>query len=256
MTITNLSLARRPLYASLADTLLERIEDGSYPVGSLLPTEAELCAQFGLSRTTVREAIRALKEIGLISRRAGVGTVVRAKQSKPAFSHTVGSISDIFQYPWESSKPVLVSSREVAADEDESQLLHCARGQRWVRFEFVRSLATTGNPMAFVVGYVPLEFGKVVAQLSTTTKPTYTHLESMYGVRVLELQQELRSVKIGSHHAGLLHVKRGAPGLHVVRHYYGTDDRILMVTISIYPAERFSYSIRLKNESQATRAAE
>ena len=59
---------RRPLYQTVAEQLTSAIEQGRYPVGSMLPTEAELCTQFAVSRQTVREATRLLLQLGLVSR--------------------------------------------------------------------------------------------------------------------------------------------------------------------------------------------
>ena len=67
---------KRPLYQTVAEKLTAAIEVGRYPVGTMLPTEAELCAQFGVSRQTIREATRLLLQIGLVSRHQGVGTRV------------------------------------------------------------------------------------------------------------------------------------------------------------------------------------
>ena len=62
-------LASQPRYVLLAQALMKDIAQGVYPVGSLLPTEYGLCTQFGLSRHTVREAIRRLQERGLVTRK-------------------------------------------------------------------------------------------------------------------------------------------------------------------------------------------
>ncbi|MFB9746156.1 FCD domain-containing protein [Leifsonia shinshuensis] len=62
----------------VADQLRRRIADGEFPVGSLLPTEAELTQELGVSRNSVREALRSLVHVGLIGARAGYGTFVRA----------------------------------------------------------------------------------------------------------------------------------------------------------------------------------
>ena len=66
--------AKRPRYRQVAEKLKSAIEAGEYPVGSLLPTESELCASFNISRYTAREALRRLAEMGLVSRRQGAGT--------------------------------------------------------------------------------------------------------------------------------------------------------------------------------------
>ena len=50
-------IAGQPRYAQVAQALIEDIQAGRYPVGTLLPTEQELCRQFDISRHTVREAM-------------------------------------------------------------------------------------------------------------------------------------------------------------------------------------------------------
>ncbi len=61
----------------MARTLRKEIVDGIYPpVGSQLPTEHELCERFAVSRYTVREALRRLREDNLVSSRPRTGTQV------------------------------------------------------------------------------------------------------------------------------------------------------------------------------------
>lgn len=64
MTFTE--IARRPAYEQVADQLREAILDGTLAVGEVLPSERELCERFGVARTTVREALRALQAQGLV----------------------------------------------------------------------------------------------------------------------------------------------------------------------------------------------
>jgi GntR family transcriptional regulator len=65
-----------PLYFQLEEYLRKEIESGKLSPGNLLPTEAELADKFGISRTTVREALRRLAQQGLITKRQGVGSFV------------------------------------------------------------------------------------------------------------------------------------------------------------------------------------
>ncbi|EYR63851.1 GntR family transcriptional regulator [Actinotalea ferrariae CF5-4] len=62
----------------VARDLERRVLDGTYPPGSQLPTEPDLCAEFGVSRTTVRAAVGTLQDRGLLSREQGRGTFVRS----------------------------------------------------------------------------------------------------------------------------------------------------------------------------------
>lgn len=66
----------KPLYEQVVELLEKRILDGEYPVGGKLPTESELAAEYMVSRTVIREAIKALRTKGLVDTHAGKGTFV------------------------------------------------------------------------------------------------------------------------------------------------------------------------------------
>jgi DNA-binding transcriptional regulator YhcF (GntR family) len=90
--------AQAPLYAALAQNLSEGIADGTYPVGTLLPTEFMLSEQYSVSRQTVREALRQLTAQGLLLRQPGIGTWVQMQPSTVRYTHSVHSFSDLEQY--------------------------------------------------------------------------------------------------------------------------------------------------------------
>lgn len=71
-------IERQPLSIQVADRLRNRIAAGDYPVGSRLPTEPELVAEFGVGRSSIREAVQALAQAGILDVRQGSGTYVRA----------------------------------------------------------------------------------------------------------------------------------------------------------------------------------
>ena len=68
-----------PLYFQLKKLILDELDSGELPVGSMLPTENELIEMFGISRTTVRQAITELVQEGKLYRIKSKGTFV----SKP-----------------------------------------------------------------------------------------------------------------------------------------------------------------------------
>ena len=244
-------------HAALSQTLIERVNGGTYPVGELLPTEQELCTQFGVSRTTVREALRRLTDLGLVARKPGVGTRVLARRPSTRFVHAIKSISDIFQYARRSERPRLVTKAEIAAGEDEVVLLRCRPGQRWLRVETVRALAGGGPPMSHATCFLPLPFADIARRIPTRSDPMYTLIERHHGERVVEVQQAFAAITVeGREQARLLDVDRGSAALEVTRHYFADNDRLLLVTVSVYPADRFNYTMRLRYDSPGHRQGE
>ena len=80
------------LYRQIAALISDRIDEGSFPVGSLLPAERDLAEQLGVSRTSVREALIALEVSGKVSIRVGHG--VQILQATPRSDH-VGASADV-----------------------------------------------------------------------------------------------------------------------------------------------------------------
>lgn len=74
--------SRHTLYEEVADLLEDRIVSGEYPYGSRLPSEQALCEISGVSRTIVREALKLLKERGLIETRTGSGAYVTRPEAR------------------------------------------------------------------------------------------------------------------------------------------------------------------------------
>lgn len=71
-------MPRTQLWAAIAGTLTDEINAGHYRPGSKLPTEAELSTRFGVNRHTIRHALSALAEAGLVHSRRGAGVFVAA----------------------------------------------------------------------------------------------------------------------------------------------------------------------------------
>src|SRR3989304_2027494 len=65
-----------PLYLQIKEHLLTMIDAGTWPLESMIPTESELCAEYDVSKITVREAIKLLVRDGRLSRKPGKGTFI------------------------------------------------------------------------------------------------------------------------------------------------------------------------------------
>ncbi len=235
--------AGAPRYRRLADMLLRDIEAGKYKVGGMLPPELELCGRYGVSRHTVREAIRRLADMGLISRRQGVGTRVKANSAQSRFTASLGSISELFQYTQRTRLKVL-SEKSIAADAQLAALLHCAPGQRWLRFETCRYPIGAATPISYTEIYVLPAYGGIRDKLQGASVWVYGLIEKHYGERIVEVRQEVGAVETPARVAKLLRARPRAPGLHVLRYYYGAGERLLSVSLNVYPENRFRFSTR------------
>src|SRR5207244_12242726 len=76
MPMGNVDERARPRSAQVRDELTHRIDRGLLPAGSRLPSEPALATELGVSRATVRRALRALASEGLVRRMRGAGPFV------------------------------------------------------------------------------------------------------------------------------------------------------------------------------------
>jgi len=80
------------LAPAVTEQLLRRIAFGEFPAGSHLPTESSLAAEFKVSRTVIRESVRALEDKGVIAARQGRGTVVSDRTQWSPFDPLIISV--------------------------------------------------------------------------------------------------------------------------------------------------------------------
>jgi DNA-binding GntR family transcriptional regulator len=243
-------------YIALAQALIDDITSGRYAVGSLLPTEHELSAQFAVSRHTVREAIRRLADLGLVTRQPGVGTRVRALRSASRYVHSSTGSGDLFQYVRDVNL-VLSQQIEVIADEDLTELLECQPGQAWLKVVGERRVAGEEQPIALTQVFIMWPYRDVLKGVSMPDLPLYAMIEQRYGVVATEVRQQISAVPIDEESATVLGVEPGTAGLRVIRKYLNAAGNIIEVAVNLHPGERFSHSmtLRLENASAPGRGA-
>jgi DNA-binding GntR family transcriptional regulator len=109
-------------------------------------------------------------------------------------------------------------------------------------------------PMVASEIYIPHAYAALGRDLQNLRVPMYTLIETRYGQRIAEVQQVISACAVPAKRARLLKVRAGSPGLAITRHYLGEDDKILLVSTSLYPAGRFSYSMSLRFSWRAAEA--
>lgn len=244
------SSARRPRYLALAEEIAREIGDGLRPVGSLLPSEAELCARHRVSRHTVREATRVLQERGLVARRQGLGTRIQSAQAPTRYVLAMDAIPDLWEYV--KNTDLKVARRRLIKARDALTPLPGEPAASWRLLEAVRYLKS-GEPIAWKQVYIDARYDAATAEIGRRTVPIYSLVEKRYGVRTHKVRQEISAVAIPPAAAKVLKVKAGASGLTLLRHYVDSDDRVFEVTWSVYPASRFHYSVELRLETNGAR---
>jgi len=227
-----------PRYAVVAQALMRDIEQGTFAVGSMIPTELEICERFGISRYTAREAVRRLTEAGLVHRRAGVGTTVKARKVSTRYTASISDPGELIAFTRQTRMDLLSEDRVQIAG-DWLKLLPDAQGQVWPRFIARRFMPDVEQPIAYTEILVAPEYEAIRDRIHKPGEMVYRLIEQIQGGPVDGLRQEISCLALSKRVAALLDARAGSPALQVLRYYLGKDDVVLSVAINTYPQDRF-----------------
>lgn len=232
---------REPAYARIARELVDAIGRGELAVGQWLPTEVEIAERFGVSRHTAREALRRVEALGLLDRRRGAGTRVKATRPARRFGLAVQTIEDLQAYG-RASRLRLIRVRRRPAGPEAAALLGIAEHTPVVRIDAERLEADSDEPIGLTVAWVVAGTDPDTEALLDRRRSVPALLARFDIDRLARVEQTFGAAVAGADAARRLGIRRGAPVLVVQRRYFGHDDRLLLGTTSTHRGDRYTFS--------------
>ena len=231
-------------YERIAQALEARIASGSVGIGEALPTEAQLCSKYGVSRYTAREALRRLRDAGLITRRRRAGTTVSAAPARSTLALALSSAEDLLRYATET-RFVIEKKLYIRAAGADLAALECRRGQQWIKLSGMRVRPGRALPVCLLDVYLNIALAGLEKQLPRSSGVIYPQVEKALGVRIAWIGHRIEATLLDESAAQRLRATPGAPALRVRRYYYDANERLLELSDSLHAAERFAYQMRL-----------
>ena len=179
--------APRTLAAELVTRLTADIVSGKLSPGSQLPTEQEMIAATGVSRTVVREAVAALRAEGLVETRQGAGAFVSADATRQPFRlarHGLSSIQEVLN----------VMELRVSV-ETEAAGLAAERSTPAARRRIARCLAAIDRAIGRDESAVDEDFALHLAIADAARNPQFAHFLAYLGRFIIPRQ----SVRVTAH---------------------------------------------------------
>lgn len=231
-------------YTKVVRDLTEAIAQGTYPVGGLLPTELELCAQYGTSRHTIRVALQELQQLGMVSRRKNVGTRVEARERAHGFQQTLASLEGLVQFGKTHVRKVQ-EVETIVADLELARTLGCPGGTRWLRISSLRmDSEDAGRPIGWTDVYVDPAYADVVPIVQASPQTLISNaIEARFGRRIAQVRQDVDAITLPSRLAEALNASEGSPALQIVRTYTDATRVAFEISVTVHPAGRFKLSM-------------
>lgn len=236
----------RTKHGLIADALVEEIRTGRYRIGDKLPSEPDMSERFGVSRHTVRAALRSLHELGLVSSQQGIGTTVQARESVSRYTQAFNSAEDLLQYAT-TTRVREIDRAEIVVDAAMAADFGCKPGEHWWRLRTLRSAASGRAWIAYSEIHIPLAFAAVLGDVARSREPVFALIERRFGESIVEIQQDIACVDhMQPDEWAWLGLPPDSPGMEITRRYYGRKGRLLEVARTVHPAGVFKYSMRVQ----------
>ncbi len=238
--------AKKPLHRLISEKLRAEIEAGVYSPGELLPSEFDLGALFGVSRTTVRKAIANLINQGLVYTQQGKGAFVK-QQQKISFSlsNRLTFFNEDLSRQGLTGEICNLSFQLIKASSEISTQLELSQPETKV-YQQQKIILANRQAIALDISYFPVDIAENLAELLQKGFTYATLHESGYYLASTEVV--LESTHATSEIAEHLQVPLGTPIL-VYRYVaYGKKQQPLVCGETLSRADRTCYSVSLKNK--------
>jgi GntR family transcriptional regulator len=224
------------------EILTARILRGELHEGSQLPSEDNLIAEFGVSRTTIRTTIQSLVQAGLVEIRRGKGTFVAPPKITQELTELTGFVEDMEVLGRRATARVLGTTM-VKASEVVAQKLGLLIGSPVIQIHRVR--LADGVPLSFDETYLPEDLGRKIMADDLAVEPIFSLLEQRYETPLLEAEYLLESAIASSAVAIALNVPIGSPVFVIERISYSVERRPVDYEKLYYRGDLIRFKTRL-----------
>lgn len=224
-----------PLYYQIRENIREKINSNEYPPNSMIPTEAELCEHYGVSRVTVRRAILDLVQEGMLSRGKGKGTFVCENYGLTTVNGVQSFTQELLGLNMRPSARLLGCKIRTAdsslchnLDLDEGEKVVTISRLRLVNNEEPCMVEVMNFPYKLVPGIEKEDLNQSIYQL---LKNNY-HFEILYATDIME------PIIIGEYESKLLELTMPTAGMRTNRLGYDSSRRPIEYTTHIIPGKK------------------
>jgi GntR family transcriptional regulator len=230
-----------PLYLQVRNILVRRLSEGFAP-GDRFQTEHQLCDEFGVSRETVREALRGLESDGLIVRHRGKGTFVARLPDTAQDERLTGIAENFTELKLNTDVEVLRTGVETPPARVAS-VLHLERDDPLFRIRRLRRV--DNEPLAIHDAFLPCGFGTELARLDLTHTTLFRELRQTLGLKLVEIYLHIDAMTADVALAKLLKIEVGMPILVTRRALaHGRSALPTMFFEAFFRADRYYYSVQ------------
>jgi GntR family transcriptional regulator len=227
-----------PRYYQLKKILEERIESGEFQPGDQFSTDDELCAEYNLSRGTVRRAVDMLVDEGRLRREQGRGTFVTAPQLSPVYFRLAAFGEEMHQRGLEPGTQLL-RLRTFPANEEIATQLRISVGEKTIEIDRLR--LANGKPMAIETRYIPYHICPQLLEEDLESQSIHNLLIEKFNIPLIRACHTIEARVLSGQEAETLQVKPGSAGFLIDRVTYTTGNQPVSWYRTIYRGDQYRF---------------
>ena len=231
-----------PLYYQIQRHLLEQIRSGVFKPGDSLPSEQEIAGQLGVSRMTGRQALKALRALGVTYSVRGKGTFVSPIRLEKDFRQVL-SFTEEMQARGVKPRSKVIAFEVTPADRETAGALQLSPREPVIslrRVRFANSL-----PVGIEWSRIPLRLCPDLLEVFDPNGSLYAALEARYGIRLSIAEEVIEAGRAQPREARLLRTPAGSPVFLFTRVSYVETGETVEFVKSVYRADRYKIVNRL-----------
>ena len=234
-----------PLYSQLVSIIKRNISAGTLGTGALLPSEAELCRTFDVSRSTVRQAIGELESEGLVVRKQGRGTFVAEPKMRRRTENVYSFTSEINAMGMNPSSTIL-EFEVISPSPDIVSMLELGTHNTPI-YRFTRIRNVNGQPLILETSFYPTY---IYPKLTRELLETHSFYSLLYeeGIVPYSAVDSYEAVILGRREAELLGCRPGSCAFSVQRRTRTEAGVVYEFTLSLIRADRVKLDIYLHKD--------
>lgn len=226
-----------PMYIKIHNQIKRDVENHVYKVGDRIPAERQLAVKFGVSRMTLRQAIKTLEEEGILERRLGSGTYVASQKVQEKMSGIM-SFTEITQANGQIPSSKLISYQIGKPSLSEKEHLNLNPDSEVLRMERIRFADET--PICYEVVTIPYH---LVENLSKDDISTHLYETlNKNGYRIGRVTEHISAAVANENDARLLNAKKGEALITRRQVTELSNGQPFEYTRARYVAERFEFT--------------
>ncbi|BEU88871.1 GntR family transcriptional regulator [Selenomonas sp. TAMA-11512] len=198
----------KPLYMQLEEIFRQYIANGDWEAGKVIPSENELCREYGLSRMTVRTVIKTLADEGLLYRVQGKGTFV-SEEKIIAHSPSYAGFREQLEAQGYITQTETVAFKVIQASKKIAKALEVPEDSE-VRF-IVRVRMANNKPVSIHESYIPYSLCKGLREGALANEQLCHIMENDFGCKQKYVNETFESVLATEKEAKLLGISKGYP---------------------------------------------